>query len=196
MLKKRINLLILSTFLLLLPLGQVKADPLSFSNTAALQGVTRIDLFFNQGVVLTGPQIDFLVDISGIPAAGSDTLRITFSEAGQTIQVISFRIPLFDAFPPPYTQLFSFTLQGTGSQPGNATLLIDILGSAPDFVIPGGPQSGQLVDSYTYNFQVQPVPEPATLGLAGVAVAGIISRARRRNKKLAAGLTPLDGELH
>ena len=171
MVKKRISFFVIATSILLVSLGQVQADPLSFSNTAAIQGVTRIDLFANQGVVLTGPQIDFLVDISGMVPTGGDTLRITFIEAGQTIQEISFSIPLFDAFPPPYSQLFSFTLQGNSSQSGNATLRIDILGGTPDFVIPSGLQAGQLVDSYTYNFQVaQPVPEPATLTLAGIAV--------------------------
>ena len=183
MLKKRISFFVITTAILLVSLGQVQADPLSFSNTSAIQGVTRIDLFANQGVVLVGPQIDFLVDISGMIPVGGDTLRITFLEAGQTIQEISFRIPLFDAFPPPYSQLFSFTLQGNNSsQPTNATLRIDILGSTPDFLIPSGLQAGQLVDSYTYSFQVQPVPEPATLTLAGVAVVGIITRARRRKK--------------
>lgn len=190
MIKKRISFLVFATVMLLVSMGQVHADPLSFSNTQTLQdnGLTRIDLFSNQGVVLTGPQIHFLVDISGIvPAAGSDTLLITFLEAGQTIQEISFRIPFFDGFPPPYSQLFSFTLQGNSLLPTNATLRIDILGSNPDFVIPGGPQAGQLVDSYTYNFQVaQPVPEPATVTLAGVALAGIITRARRGKKRSAA----------
>jgi hypothetical protein len=185
MFKNTTKLLITLAFLLLISAGHAQADSLSFSNTRAIQnnGNTIIDLFANQGVVLTGPQLDFAVDISGmLPANGSDTLRIVFIEAGQAPQVIQFNIPLLNSVPLPYTQLFSFTLQGTSAQPTNATLLIDILGNNTDFVLPGG--TGQLVDSYTYSFQVaQPVPEPATLAFAGLTIAGIITKYHGQSRK-------------
>jgi hypothetical protein len=183
---KTIRFLVITTVLLLVPLVHAKADPLRFSNTVALQqnGLTRINLYANQGVILTGPQINFFVDITGmLPASGIDTLRITFSEAGQASQELTFQIPLLNSVPPPYTQMFSFTILNASAIPTNATLRIDILGSAGDFVIPGGPQSGQIVDSYTYSFQVaQPVPEPTTLVLSAVGLAGIWTRARRRKQ--------------
>lgn len=183
---KTIRFLVIATVLLLLPLVHAQADPLTFSNTVALQqnGLIQIDLFTGQGVVLTGPQIDFLVDLSGmLPPSGSDSLRITFSEAGQTSQELTFQIPLFNGLPLPYTQTFSFTILNQSAIPTNATLRIDILSSSADFVIPGGPQSGQIVDSYTYSFQVaQPVPEPATLVLSAVGLAGMWARARRRKQ--------------
>ncbi len=63
----------------------VKADPLFFSNVVALQngGATRVDLFSNPGITLLGPQISFLVDITGtLPPGGTDTLSITYNQAG------------------------------------------------------------------------------------------------------------------
>jgi hypothetical protein len=183
---KTIRSLVITAVLLLLPLVHAQADPLTFSNTIALQqnGLTQIALFANQGVMLTGPQINFLVDLSGmLPASGSDSLRITFSEAGEAGQELSFQIPLFNSLSLPYTQIFSFTILNQSAVPTNATLRIDILGSSSDFVIPGGPQAGQIVDSYTYSFQVaQPVPEPTTLVLSAVGLAGILARARRRKQ--------------
>ncbi|CAN5783406.1 hypothetical protein BH18ACI4_BH18ACI4_17790 [soil metagenome] len=183
---KTIRFLVIASVLLLLPLVQAQADPLSFSNTIALQqnGLTQVHLFTNQGVVLTGPQINFLVDLSGmLPPSGSDSLRITFTEAGQTAQELTFQIPFFNGLPLPYTQIFAFTILNQSAVPTNATLRIDILGSTSDFVIPGGPQSGQIVDSYTYSFQVaQPVPEPTTLVLSAIGLTGILARARRRKQ--------------
>ncbi len=162
------------------------ADPLFFSNTVALQnsGFTRVDLFSNPGTVLEGPEIDFLIDITGvIPAAGSDTLRLTFTEVGGATQEQTFRIPLFDAFPPPYTQIFSFTIQNTMTQFRDATLRVDILGDPADFVIPSGPGAGNVVDSYTYSFRVaQPVPEPASMILAGLGLLGVAANRRRAGR--------------
>jgi hypothetical protein len=61
------------------------------------------------------------------------------------------------------------------------SVTIDLLDSAPDFIIPSGPRAGEAVDSYTYTFSVvQPAPEPATMLLlvSGLG-AGAVDRRRR-----------------
>jgi len=182
--KKTIRLPLAATLLALFLTATANADPLSFSNAVALQGdgSTRVDLFSNPGTILFGSQLNFLVDISGdLPSTGPDILQLTFTAAGQAPQVLTFRVPLFDSVPPPYSQLFSFTLQNLGTGPLDATLRIDILGTTSDFVIPGGPGAGSRVDLYTYSFRVaQPVPEPATLVFAGLGLAGLLARSRRQ----------------
>jgi hypothetical protein len=164
--------------------SKAQADPLVFSNVVALQdgGQTRVDLFSNEGVILLGPQIVFSVDIGGsLPASGMDVLQLTFTEVGGTSQVQLFRIPLFDTVPPPYTQIFAFTAQGATVAGREVSLRVDILGTAPDFVIPSGPQTGQTVDSYTYKFKVsEPIPEPASIILLGLGLAGLAKKRLRR----------------
>jgi len=164
-----------------------KAGPLFFSNVVALQnnGATRVDLFSNSGTTVLGPQITFLVDITGSLAPGSTySLLVTYIEAGGAPLIQTFQIPAFDSIQPPYTQLFTIISPGASYQGVMASLTIDIIGSSPDFVIPGGPNAGQMVDSYTYTFNVaKPVPEPVSLVLFGTGLIGLwrkVSQHRRR----------------
>ena len=166
--------------------GAVRADPLFFGNVVALQNnnSTRVDLFSNAGTTLLGPRITFLVDITGtLPSAGTDTLVVTYSQAGQPPIIQSFQIPFFGTTPPPVTLVFTITPLGASFQGTPATLTLDLLNSSPDFIIPAGLGAGLGVNSYTYSFNVaEPVPEPATLTLLGAGITGLIARNRKRRR--------------
>ena len=159
------------------------ADPLVFSNVHAFQNndTTQVNLFSNPGTTLFGTSLTFSVDITGTLGMGAtDILRITYQELGGVPIVQEFQIPLFGIVNPPFTLIFTIVSPGTDPLGTPATLTLDLLNSAPDFLIPGGPNQGQLVNSVTYSFNVQPVPEPATiLALAGGFVA-LGFRTRRR----------------
>ena len=159
------------------------ADPLVFSNVAAFQNndTTQVDLYANPGTTLLGTTLTFSVDITGTLAAGAtDILRITYQELGGSPIVQEFQIPLFGAVNPPLTLIFTITSPGSNPFGTPATLTLDLLNSSPDFHIPGGPNLGQTVDSYTYSFNVQPVPEPATMVALAGGVAALGYRLRRR----------------
>jgi len=169
---------------------ETKADPLTFANVVALQnnGSISVDLFSNPGTTLFGPQVSFLVDVAGTipPGAPLQSLRITFTEAGQTPVVQTFSIPVFGVVPPPFTLLFTHTALGANIQGVSATLTVDIVGSSPDFILPSGLGAGQQVDSFTYTFQVaEPVPEPTTIILLTTGMVGVAARARRRRSATA-----------
>ena len=168
-------------FLLGLTEGTAKADPLFFSNVTAFQNndTVQVNLLSNPGTTLLGSNLTFSVDITGVlPMGGTDTLRITFTELGSAPVVQDFQIPLFGNVQPPFTLIFSVSSQGLNPQGVPATLTIDLLNSAPDFVTPGG----QLVISQTFTFNVQPVPEPATVSVffGGLVALGI--KVRRRTE--------------
>jgi len=169
----------------------VKADPLWFSNVVALQndGNTRIDLFSHPGAtILATPRINFMVDISGMLSSShrSDFLVLTYTEAGSQPIVKTYSIPLFGNVDPPFTLMFDFYSSGATAAGTPATLTVDITNSAPDFEIPSGTNAGQMVDSYTYSFNVAPVPEPATLLLFGTGLVTLASGpwGRRLKKNL------------
>ena len=161
-----------------------QADPLFFSNVLALQnnGATRVDLFSNPGTTLLGPEITFLVDITGNLIPGTtDTLLVSYSEAGGAPIIQSFQIPLFGTVQPPFTLVFSVTSVAASFTGTSAVLTFNLLNSNPDFIIPTGPNAGQRVDSQSYAFNVsKPIPEPATLTLLGVGLTGLLARYRRR----------------
>jgi PEP-CTERM motif len=149
-----------------------KADTVSFSSVAAFQGGSITDLAANPGATLYGSTIDFRLDIHGAtPAAGFNTLQITFAETGKLPVIQTFDVPLFDGLPADYSQLFSF-------QPNNptfggtlTTLTVTLLSGA----------SGPVIQSQTYTFNsAQPVPEPATVSFLVLGMGGLLSRKYRR----------------
>ena len=159
------------------------ADPLVFSNLRAFQDndTTQVDLFANPGTTLLGTSLTFSIDISGTLSMGAtDILRITYQELGGAAIVQEFGVPLFGTVNPPLTLIFSIISPGTNPLGTPATLTVDLLNSGPDFLIPGGPSQGQLVNSFTYSFNVQPVPEPATLLALASGLAALGFRTRRR----------------
>lgn len=162
------------------------ADPLVFSNVTAFQNndTTQVDLFSNPGTTLLGTTLTFSVDISGTLAMGAtDILRITYHELGSSPIVQEFQIPLFGTVSPPFTLIFSIVSPGSNPLGVPATLTVDLLNSAPDFLIPGGPNQGEIVNSYTYSFNVaEPVPEPATMLALASGFAALGFRLRRRKK--------------
>lgn len=159
--------------------GTAVADPLVFSNVTAFQNndTVQVGLFSNPGTTLLGTALTFSVDITGTLAPGAvDVLRITYTELGSLPIVQEFSIPLFGIVNPPFTLIFSIASPATNPLGVPATLTLDLLHSNPDFVIPGGAP----VNSYTYSFNVQPVPEPATLLALAGGIAALGFRVRRR----------------
>jgi hypothetical protein len=190
MLKMRTGIFFLA--LLILPViaaENARADPLTFSNVRAIQtslsnpGVSvSTDLFANPGATLmNGTHVSIFIDVAGtLPAGTTNILRLTYVQAGSATVVQEYSIPVFGTVDPPFTLVTGMTFPAY-YHAVPISLTVDILGSSPDFIIPGGPNAGQHVNSYTYTFNVvQPVPEPATLILLSTGIAGFIARTRRR----------------
>ena len=162
----------------------IQADPLMFSNTRVFQNnyLTEVELFSTPGVSVVGPNLTFRVDVTGtLPPGGTDTLQLTYNEAGSLSQVQTYQIPVFGSVSPPFTMFFSFVSPNATDHGVAATLTVALLNSSPDFVVPSGPDAGQTRDSHTYSFNVEPVPEPASILLFGSGLTVIASR-RRRNR--------------
>jgi hypothetical protein len=181
-----IRTLLLSLLFLATTASVVEADPLTFSNVSALQnsGNTSFNLFSSSGIMLTGSQLTFTVDIAGtLPPGGTDTLSVTYQDAlgGSVTQLVD--IPIFGNVLPPATILITINVPTFSFVAIPATLTVDLLNSNPDFVIP----TTQLaVNSHTYSFNVvQPIPEPATLVLfaSGASTLFFKYRKARKNKK-------------
>ena len=171
-----------------------KADGLFFSNVRLdLLNTTPpggIDLFANQGLVITAPNniATLSIFVFGTLPAGSDTLRITViatNENGTFVitnpNAASLNIPITASNANTVNVtgfVFPTSFQGT-----TFTLTIDLLNSSPDFIIPGGPNAGLAVNSFTYTFTiVETVPEPATLVLLTTGIAAIGVKTYRRSR--------------
>ena len=173
--------------------ANLRADPLTFNGTYFLIDSlpTRLDLFTNPGVVITPRTyggtlptsfvFSTFVDFAGGESV-SDIVRFTYQEAGRAPLVTSHPFttgtePVQFGFP----TLFE-PISHTG-RPVATTLTVDLVNSSPDFMIPGGPNQGRLVNSYTYSFfTLTPTPEPSTLLLLGTGAAFALRR-RLRNSR-------------
>lgn len=182
----------------LLSAASAKADPLTFSNvTLNIIGVTPmggIDLFSNPNLVITTKPdgiVVIQVRVSG-DAGLSDIRRITVTDQNGNVlgirdraftlagvdQVSGVTLAPSNPLNEPGIVIYPQSFQGT-----TIVLTVDLVNTSPDFVIPSGPNAGQLVNSFTYTFTlVEPVPEPATLVLAATGLVGLGARLYRRKK--------------
>ena len=171
--------------------SEVRADPLTFTGAYFLldsRGApeSRLDLFSNPGAVLEARTYDDTLPLSFVFGANvnhaggesfSDTIRFTYQEEGFAPLVYS---QAFTTGTSPIRLGFSalFEPLSRSGGPVATTLKVELLNSSPDFVFPGGPNQGQVSDSYTYSFfTVSPTPEPSTLLLMGT---GAVLAWRRR----------------
>lgn len=182
----------------LLSAASAKADPLTFSNvTLNIIGVTPmggIDLFSNPNLVITTKPdgiVVIQVRVSG-DAGLSDIRRVTVTDQNGNVlgirdraftlagvdQVSGVTLAPSNPLNEPGIVIYPQSFQGT-----TIVLTVDLVNTSPDFVIPSGPNAGQLVNSFTYTFTlVEPVPEPATLVLAATGLVGLGARLYRRKK--------------
>lgn len=169
-----------------------KADSLFFSNVklSLLNVAGPIDLFANPGVVITAsnnlPIISMFV--SGTPPLGGDILHLTVTATNEFGTFVIKR-PDGKEIEIPIDQFTTNSVLGavfeipTSFHGTTVTFTVDILNTSPDFIIPGGPNAGQAVNSFTYTFTIiEPAPEPATLVLLTTGIAGIAVRTYRRHR--------------
>ena len=160
------------------------ADPLRFENVSIAEPTGLIGLFENPGRVFTLDQneinaLTFFIDLVGTLEPGqTDTLRFTFRSADGETLVQEFGVPVFGTVPPPLTLVTGRTFPTTYT-PLPFELRVDLLSTAPDFIIPSGAMAGVALDSYTYSFStVSPVPEPGTWLLLASGLTMLLRRRR------------------
>ena len=161
-----------------------RADPLRFDNVRIFEAGGLVGLFDTPGRVFTLDEnrnnvLTFFIDLAGtLPPGQTDVLRLTFRAADGETLVQEFGVPVFGTTLPPLTLVTGRPFP-TSYAPLPFDLTVDLLNSAPDFVIPSGLTAGSSVDSYTYSFStVSPVPEPATWLLLGSGLAMLLRRRR------------------
>jgi hypothetical protein len=160
------------------------ADPLRFANVRIADSTGLVGLFENPGRVFTldsneNNVLTFFIDLTGtLEPNQTDILRLTYRAADGDVLVQEFGVPIFGTVPPPLTNVTGRIFPTTYT-PLPFELTVDLVNSAPDFLIPSGVSAGTAVDSYTYSFStVSPVPEPGTWLLLGSGLT-LLLRLRR-----------------
>jgi hypothetical protein len=131
------------------------------SGPATINGISYSTLFYSGTIQFSssgiiGPPLD--------PTSSIITIISPFTMSGD------FSAFLADpAISGPQTPVFSTLVNGQG------IAIIQLVGSG----MPGDPRS---VYSVTYNFQAEPIPEPATLLLLGSGLAGVAAKVKKRRK--------------
>jgi PEP-CTERM motif len=131
------------------------------SGPATINGIFYSTLFYSGTIQFSssgiiGPPLD--------PTSSIITITSPFTMTGNFIAYLEN-----PAISGPQTPIFSTLVNGQG------IAMIQLVGSG----MPGNPRS---VYSVTYNFQADPIPEPATLLLLGSGLAGIAARVRKRRQ--------------
>ena len=161
------------------------ADPLRFENVRIADSTGLVGLFENPGRVFTLDEnrlnlLTFFIDLVGTLEPGqTDILRLTFRAPDGETLVQESGVPAAGTIPPPFTLVTGPPPFPTSYTPLPFELTVDLLNSAPDFIIPSGVAAGTSVDSYTYSFStVSPVPEPGTWLLLASGLTMLIRRRR------------------
>lgn len=131
------------------------------SGPATINGVSYSTLFYSGTIQFSssgiiGPPLD--------PTSSIITITSPFTMSGNLIGYLAD-----PAISGPQIPIFSTLVNGQG------IAMIQLIGSG----MPGNPRS---VYSVTYNFQGDPIPEPATLLLLGSGLAGVAAKVKNRRK--------------